>query len=148
VSNFDETGCQIGVLSGDKVIVPADCTVAYHSDPDNRELVTAVVTFNYGKKKIPPMLIFADAYHLRKYFQNDINGDTLFARSATGFSNDKLGLVYIKHFDHFMKDSQKGKYRMLLFDGYGSHIIQEFIDYCWQNTIWPYHLPAHLTHLL
>jgi len=148
VSNFDETGCQIGVLSGDKVIVPADCKAAYHTDPDNRELVTAVVTLNYGRKRIPPMIIFAGAYHLRKYFDNDMDGDTLFARSPTGFLNDKLGLVYLKHFDKFTKDSRKGKYRMLLFDGHGSHITQEFINYCWENAIRPFRLPAHLTHLL
>jgi hypothetical protein len=76
------------------------------------------------------MIIFASAYHLCKYFDNDIDSDTLFAQSPTGFLNNKLGLVYLKHFDKFTKDSRKGKYRMLLFDKHSSHITQEFINYC------------------
>jgi hypothetical protein len=36
---------------------------------------------------------------------------------------------------------------MLIFDGYGSHVTQEFIDYCWENRIRPFQLPAHTTHL-
>ena len=36
---------------------------------------------------------------------------------------------------------------MLIFDGYGSHITQEFIEYCWENRIRPFLLPAHSTHL-
>jgi hypothetical protein len=90
-------------LSGDKVIVPADCKVAYHTDPDNRELVTAVVTLNYSQKRVPLIIIFAGAYHLRKYFDNDMDGNTLFARSPTGFSNHRLGLVYLKHFNKVHK---------------------------------------------
>ena len=68
------------------------------------------------------MIIFAGAYHLRKYFDNDINSDTLFARSPTRFSNDKLGLVYLKHFDKFTKDLRKSKYKMLLFDKHSLYI--------------------------
>jgi len=36
---------------------------------------------------------------------------------------------------------------MLIFDGYRSHITQDFIDYCWSHRIWPFLLPAHTTHL-
>jgi hypothetical protein len=36
---------------------------------------------------------------------------------------------------------------MLIFDGYGSHITQQFLDYCWENRIRPYLLPSHITHL-
>lgn len=107
-----------------------DCKTAYYTDPDNRELVTAIVTLNYSQKRVPLIIIFAGAYHLRKYFDNDIDGDTLFTQSPTRFLNDKLGLVYLKHFDKFIKDSRKGKYRMLLFDRHSSHITQEFINYC------------------
>jgi hypothetical protein len=76
------------------------------------------------------MLIFTGVYHLYKYFKNDIDSNTLFTRSATGFLNEQLGLVYIKHFDKFTKHIRKGVYRMLLFNGYRSYLSQEFIDYC------------------
>ena len=148
ISNFDESGFPIGVTTGEQVIVPVDCTVVYQADPANRELVTTVETLNYGGKKVPSMIIFSGAYHLRKHFDNDMDGDILFARSASGYNNDKLGLVYLKHFNLFTESSTKGSYRMLIFDGHGSHVTQPFIDYCWEHRIRPFLLPAHNTHLL
>jgi hypothetical protein len=41
IYNFDETGFQIGVTSGEKVIVPKDTTVVYSADPENKELITS-----------------------------------------------------------------------------------------------------------
>jgi hypothetical protein len=93
------------------------------------------------------MLIFKGAYHLRKYFDNNIDGDTLFARSESGFTNDVLTMAWIKHFEKFTAPRTKGVYRMLIFDGYGSHITQDFLDFCWEHKIRPFLLPAHSTHL-
>jgi hypothetical protein len=148
ISNFDESGFQIGVVTGDQVYVSLDCEAIYNADPDNRELVTAVATVNYGGRKVPAMIIFKGAYHLRRHFKNDLDGNILFARSATRFTNDRLGIAYIKHFDRFCPSSQRGRYRILIFDGHGSHISNDFLDYCWQHRIRPYKLLAHTTHLL
>jgi hypothetical protein len=148
IYNFDETGFQIGVTSGEKVIVPKDTTVVYSADPENKELITSVETLNYGGRKVPPMIIFAGAYHLRRYFKhNDLDGDITFARSESGYSNDKLGVRYLEHFNYWASKST-GKYRMLIFDGHGSHLTQEFLDYCWLHHIRPFQLPPHTTHLL
>jgi hypothetical protein len=122
VYNFDETGCMIGIQAGSFVLVPVDCTVAYIDDPANRELVTSTECISAGGFHVPPMITFKGAYHLRKYFKNDTDGDILWSRSESGFVNDKLTLVWLKHFDRFTKSCTKGRYRMLIFDGYGSHI--------------------------
>jgi hypothetical protein len=130
VSNFDESGFQIGVVTRDRVYVSLDCEVIYNADPNNRELVTAVATINYGSKKVPPMIIFKGAYHLRGHFKNQLDGNILFARSATGFSNRQLALCYIKHFNRFCPPSQPGRYRILIFDGHDSHLSRDFLDFC------------------
>jgi hypothetical protein len=130
IFNFDVSGHQIGVATGEKVIISRDCEAAYISDSENKELITVVATVNYGCQKIPPMIIFKGAYHLRKYFDNDLDEDTLFARSESGYTNDILGIKYLEHFNQFIKNSRKGPYRMLIFDGHGSHLNQEFISYC------------------
>ena len=148
IYNFDETGFQIGVSSGEKVLVPKGTRAVYTADPENRELITSVETINYGGRKVPPMIIFAGAYHLRRNFNNDLDGDILFARSSSGYSNDKLGLKYLEHFNRHTQSKSVGKYRMLLFDGHGSHLTQEFLDFCWQHHIRPFQLPSHTTHLL
>jgi len=59
-----------------------------------------------------------------------MDGDILFACSPTGYSNNKLGLVYLKHFNKFTESLTKGSYCMLIFDEHGSHVTQPFIDYC------------------
>jgi hypothetical protein len=117
------------VTSSEQVIVLVDCTVVYQADPANRELVTTVETLNYSGKKVPSMIIFSSAYHLQKHFDNNINGDILFTRLALGYSNDKLGLVYLKHFNLFTELSTKGSYCMLIFNGHGSYVTQPFINY-------------------
>jgi hypothetical protein len=148
ISNFDESGFQIGVTFGDKVLIPTDAEAAFIDDPENRELVTVVATLNYGGKKIPPMIIYKGAYHLRKYFVPTMDGDTLYASSESGFTNDHLGMSYLRHFDKFTKDSTKGAYRLLIFDGHGSHLNQDFVDFCWTHNIRPFQLIPHLTHVL
>lgn len=148
VSNFDESGFQIGVVTGDRVFVSLDCEAIYNADPDNRELVTAVATINYGGTKVPAMIIFKGAYHLRRHFKNELDDNILFARSPIGFSNHRLGVCYARHFDRFCPPSRPGRYHILIFDGHRSHISRDFLDYCWQHRIRPYKLLAHTTHLL
>lgn len=147
IYNFDETGCQIGISGGSHVVVPQGEEKIFLNDPDNKELVTCVECFNATGYHVPPMLIFKGAYHLKKYFDNDIDGNTLFARSETGFTNDILTMAWIRHFEKFTQPRAVGAYRMLIFDGYGSHITQDFIDFCWEHRIRPFLLPAHSTHL-
>jgi hypothetical protein len=45
------------------------------------------------------MINFASAYYLQKHFDNNIDSNILFAYSSTGYSNNKLRLVYLKHFN-------------------------------------------------
>lgn len=101
IYNFDETGFQIGVSSGKKVLVLKDTLAVYTADPENKELITSVKTINYRGQKVPPMIIFARAYHLCRYFKNDLDSNITFTRSSSGYLNDKLGLKYLKHFNHY-----------------------------------------------
>jgi hypothetical protein len=101
IYNFYETGFQIGVTSSEKVLVPRDTAIVYTADPENKELITSVETLNWGGRLVPPMIIFSGAYHLRRYFKNNLDGDILFARSESGYSNDKLGARYLEHFNYF-----------------------------------------------
>jgi hypothetical protein len=122
VSNFNKSGFQIRVVCREVVIVPKDCNAVYFADPNNKELVTVVATINYSGQKVPAMIIFKSAYYLRKHFDNNIDSDTLFAQSLTRFSNNKLGLKYLKHFNKFTKDYVKGSYYMLVFNSYRSYL--------------------------
>ena len=68
------------------------------------------------------MIIFVSAYYLRKHFDNNIDSNILFACSSTGYNNNKLGLVYLKHFNRFTELLTKGSYCMLVFNRHSSYI--------------------------
>jgi hypothetical protein len=91
--NFNELGCQIGVTSRGIIVVLASVDVVYVDDPNNKELVTLTECISTSRYHVPTMLIFKGAYHLRKYFDNNINSDTLFARSNSSFTNNKLTIA-------------------------------------------------------
>jgi len=130
VYNFDEVGTQIRVMGREMVIVPADYDAVYIDDLDKKELVTLTKCILASGYHVPPMVTFKGAYHLRKYFDNDLSGDILWTRSPSGFVNNRLTLKWIEHFDKYTRERTKGAYRMLVFDGYGSHDTDAFLDYC------------------
>jgi hypothetical protein len=104
--------------------------VVYNADPDNRELVIVVAIINYSRRKVPAYIIFKGAYHLRGYFPRTLDGSIEFARSPTGFTNNRLGLQYLKHFIKHCPPSRTGAYRILIFDGHGSYLSDEFLYLC------------------
>ena len=95
VFNFNKTDFQIRVVFGEVVVIPINCEAVYAADSNNKELITSIETINYSGRKVPTMIIFKGIYYLRKHFQNNIDSDTLFAYSPTGFSNNKLRLKYL-----------------------------------------------------
>jgi hypothetical protein len=43
---------------------------------------------------------------------------------------------------------RKGRYRLLILDGHGSHLTPQFDQICAENDIIPIYMPAHSSHLL
>ena len=84
----------------------------------------------------------------KRWFQEIKDGNTAIATSDSGYSNDILSFLWIQHFNLQTRDKKKGKYRLLLLDGYESHLSLEFITYCEQNKIVVLRLPPHSTHFL
>ena len=146
--NFDETCFRIAVLTGRVVICDVNTKAVYLSDPDQRESLTSIECINGGGGTIPPMLILTGSILLQKHFQNDLEADTLIGINKTGYSNSNMSMEWIRHFNKFSKTQTKGKYRMLVFDGHGSHLTDDFLYYCWAHDIVPFQLPPKTTHLL
>jgi hypothetical protein len=120
--NIDETGFRIGVINGRTVITHLNTKAVYLSDPDNREPLTAVETVCADGSTIPPMLILKGEVLLQKYFENHLENDTLFVKSASGYSNEGLAPKYLIHFHNNTWKKTKGRWRMLIFDGHSSHV--------------------------
>jgi hypothetical protein len=68
--------------------------------------------------------------------------------TLNGWTDNKTGLEWIRHFDKHTKQRTKGVYRMLILDGHESHVSAEFEQYCKENNIIPISMPPHSSHLL
>jgi hypothetical protein len=153
--NFDETGFRLSIARADWVIGLLELIngqkqkqQAWSKCPDNRESLTAIECINGTGLSISSFLIMTGTMIMNFWINNDLNDDVLLSTADTGYSNDWLSLEWLKHFDKHSAKTQKGAYRLLLMDGYGSHHTCEFIEYCDKAKIIPFGLPAHTTHLL
>lgn len=146
--NMDETGFRIGV-GKDQLIVTKRKRAHYFGIPENRESATAIEAISAGGQYIPAFLIVAGQVHMAQWYaQPELNPDTAIRPTASGYTNDQVGLEWIEHFDKHTVKKRVGKKRLLILDGHGSHHTKEFIAYCDGHDIVPFGLPPNLTHLL
>jgi hypothetical protein len=140
--NFDETGFRMGIARSDYVVTMDVTRRIYSKCPDNRESMTAIECINGTGLNIPPMLITTGVQILAPFFNNDLDDDIIITTADTGYTNDWISLQWVKHFDKFSARYQKGAWRLLLMDGFGSHHTYEFLTYCEERQIihWGFHL--------
>ncbi|KAF1925377.1 DDE-domain-containing protein, partial [Didymella exigua CBS 183.55] len=102
--------------------------------PGNREWVTAIAAINAAGWSVPPFLIFAGQYHL--------------SACDNGWTNNKLGVEWLKHFNAHTKTCVVGVRCLLVLDGHESHHSLEFQELCKENNIYTLCMPPHSSHLL
>jgi hypothetical protein len=98
VWNIDETGFHISVLNGKIIIIYLNIKAVYLVDSNNRELLTVIETISASGKAIILFLILKGEILLEEYFNNNLNTESVFTISSTGYINNILSLKYIKHF--------------------------------------------------
>lgn len=148
--NFDETGFQMGVALTTKVITRAEKQSRPKTkQPGNREWVTVVHGINALGWSIPPFIIVKAQNHLAPWYTtDDIPGDWRISTSAKGWTDDQIGFEWLKHFHTHTEHRTKGRYRLLIFDGHGSHHTAQFEEFCRENSIITACMPPHSSHLL
>ncbi|KZZ96070.1 transposase [Moelleriella libera RCEF 2490] len=146
--NMDETGFRIGI-GKDQFIVTKRKRAHLFSMPENREAATAIEAISAGGLVIPTFLILKGQKHMESWYHvQELHPDTKITLSTTGYTNDEIGLAWLKHFNEQTIKTTIGSKRLLIFDGHGSHNTFEFINYCFDQRIIPFAMPPHLTHLL
>lgn len=149
IYNFDETGFAMGLIATAKVITRAE----YYGrrsllQPGNREWVTGIECTNASGWALPPCIIFKGKVFIEAWFDN-LPDDWRFEVSPNGWTSDEIGLRWLqKLFIPSTIARTKGKYRLLILDGHGSHLTPKFDEICTQNDIIPICMPAHSSHLL
>jgi hypothetical protein len=154
--NFDETDFRIG-CGGNQIVITLGARHRPNKDrksftiasETNRDYLTSVEAISAAGDVIPPMLILKATQHLFHWYTHmHIPDDYFLDVSETGYSNDELALDWIQHFNQYSTRSQRGAWRLLIFNGFGSHLTKQFIYYCDTNNIIPFSLPSHTSHIL
>ncbi|RKK70134.1 hypothetical protein BFJ71_g17692, partial [Fusarium oxysporum] len=148
--NFDETGFMMGMISSGMVVTGSERLGRPKSvQPGNREWITVIQAINAEGQAIEPFIIGAGQNHLANWHEEPtLPRDWAIAMSQNGWTNNELGLEWLKHFDRRTADRSVGSYRLLILDGHESHHSVEFERYCEANKIITLCMPAHSSHLL
>ena len=148
VWNMDETGFRVGYGKAHWVVTLDHDKPLLLTDPDNRKYLTSVETINGGRLSIPLMLIISGNVILEKWAkENDLHSNIAWATSPTGYSNDVLAMRWLVHFERYGHKTQVGTWRLLIMDGYVSHLTYEFYDYSQKHYIELFRLSPHSAHL-
>ena len=150
VYNFDEAGFMMGKITTQLVVTGSERRGRPKAvQPGNREWVTLIQAINAAGWTVPPFLIFAGKYHLSAWYEEeDIPRDWAIAVSDNGWTTNKIGVGWLKHFNTYTKTRVVGTRRLLVLDGHESHRSIEFQELCKENNIYTLCMPPHSSHLL
>ncbi|KAJ5737298.1 uncharacterized protein N7483_002423 [Penicillium malachiteum] len=149
IYNFDETGFAMGLISAQKVVTRQECYGRRSIlQPGNREWVTAIEAICADGYSLPPCVIFKEKVAIASWFDN-LPKDWRFEISANGWTTDQIGLRGLEElFIPSTSSRVRGRFRLLILDGHGSHLTPQFDRICSENNIIPLCMPPHSSHLL
>jgi hypothetical protein len=121
--NFDETGFQIGIgKTNGSLHRDIKTEKPYIGIDSEREYVTVVGAVNSVGQHAPPLIICAGRCILKGLFgHTEIEGGYHVGLTDTGYIDDRLAYQWIQRFWRDTKEYRKGKYQLLICDGFGSH---------------------------
>ncbi|KAG6979124.1 Pogo transposable element with KRAB domain [Fusarium oxysporum f. sp. conglutinans] len=150
IYNFDEVGFLMGMIASGMVVTGTERRGKPKSvQPGNREWITVIQAINAEGWEIAPFIIGAGQYHLANWYQeSNLPGDWAIGTNPNGWTDNELGLEWLKHFDRCTTKQSKNRYRLLILDGHESHHSVDFERYCKANKIITLCIPPHSSHLL
>ena len=146
--DMHEKGFMKGVSDNVRVIISRNDKEAFTIQPGNRDWVSIVACLSTTNYVLPPFIIFPGQQIQQSWTDKNIDGNTVIRVSENGWTDQEIGLEWLKHFDQHTEQSTTGRYRLLVLDGHSSHTSLDFIQYCDEHNIIALCLPPHSTHLL
>jgi hypothetical protein len=147
IYNFDETGFNIGIGKDQWIVTREFSKPVWTGSNTNREYATVVEAINAAGDVIPPFIILSAKCILQSWFNNTEIGNWI-GVTETGYINDLIAYQWVQHFHHITKHRVKGTHRLLLCDGFGSHMTYEFVRFCEDHQIIIFFLIPHTSHIL
>ena len=128
IFNFDETGFMMGQIAPTAVVTASERRGRPKTiQPGNREWATVIQGINATGWAILPFIILKARHHLSSWYKDgDIPQDWVIGVSENGWTTNKLGLAWLKHFNEHTKTKKVGANRLLIIDGHESHNSLDF----------------------
>ncbi|KAF7574139.1 hypothetical protein PtrM4_057620 [Pyrenophora tritici-repentis] len=146
--NFDETGFQIGLGGSVKVVTASQQRLKPISrQAGDKEWITLIAAINAMGWLIPPFFIFRAKNHQQAWYHGNPK-DWRVAVSDKGWTNNEIGVAWLRHFIDHTTARTVGGYRLLIIDGHESHQSVLFQDICKENNIITLCMPPHTSHIL
>lgn len=146
--NMDEKGFSKGIGDNAKVLIPVTEEEAFSIQPGNREWVSVIECIGLNGYSLPPFVIFQGQRIQQSWINSQIDNRTAIRVSENGWTDSRIALDWLEHFNKYTQPQTVGEYRLLILDGHSSHVSLQFIEYCEQHKILPLCLPPHSTHIL
>lgn len=148
VYNMDETGVMLSMLGTVKVLVGKDDMRDYRGARVKRTLVNAIECISGDGRYLDPMIIWPAATHRSNWTTFPTPG-WQYACSDTGYTDSYISLQWLQRiFDPETRERARGKPRVLICDGFGTHETLEVLEFCFANNIILCRLPSHTSHKL
>jgi hypothetical protein len=108
-----------------------------------------IAAINAAGWSVPLFLIFASKYHLSAWYEEaDIPRDWAIAVSNNSWTNNKLRVEWLKHFNAYTKAHTVGARCLLILNGHESHHSLKFQELCKEYNIYTLYIPPYSSHLL
>ena len=115
---------------------------------ENRKSNTIIKSIFVVSETIPLYIIINGRRRIDNWFNNQLNPETVIDISDTRYTNNQIGLNFLKHFIKQTQSSPSSCYKMLLFDSADSYKTEEFKQLAFANNIILLRYPPHLIHLM
>jgi hypothetical protein len=93
IHNIDKTGFRIGMSCQHKVIVKANSTRRYLTDPDNRDYIISIESIAADGITHALILVLKASSLFKKWVVDKLNDNITLAYNEIGYSNDNINLA-------------------------------------------------------
>lgn len=104
--------------------------------PGNRNFVTIIEGINATGWVLPTTIIFDGKVHQAAWYQTEMPLEWKIELTGNSWTNDEAGYKWLTEIFHkHTQHRRTGSYRLLFFDGHGSHRTDIFDDFCRKHQI-------------
>jgi hypothetical protein len=149
VYNFDKAGVMMSKITIQLVVTRSGRRGRPKAiQPGNCEWVTVIQRINAAGWTLSPIIIFAGKHNLSACYEEDVLHDWAIAVSDNGWTTNKIGVDWLKHFTKHTEGEVVGARWLLILDDHESYYSLEFQELCKENNIYTLCMLPHSSHLL